>query len=291
MARDGEAARSRAGEDGSRRRRTSRLNIVARLSAGRDAAARRLIAAGFTPNGLTLAGCAATALAGAALVIGAGHAPLWEGSSCPVTRSVWPWVTTALLLMAYAGDFFDGPVARLGGMATPFGAVLDSSLDRISDLLLFFGCAVHFALTQHITYVALSLLAAGHAVLISYIKARAENMTTGLGVGFWQRGERCCLLLAAVFTGHVPAVLWLLGTLPATTVLLRLRRARRQLDAPASAAQPAAAVRLRRGSAAYGAVILMLLAFILAGPWLWPFLYGAVDPLQPSLARFVSRSS
>ena len=61
----------------------------------------------------------------------------------------------------------------------------------------------HFAWYGNITYVVLSIAALGNAVLISYVKARAENLVDHCGVGAWQRGERCVVFLFAAFVGYL----------------------------------------------------------------------------------------
>ena len=78
-----------------------------------------------------------------------------------------------------AMDVLDGAVARMGRLESGFGAVLDSTLDRLSDSAVFMACAVHFAWTGNVTYVCLSLMALANAYPISSVKARAENVVRG----------------------------------------------------------------------------------------------------------------
>lgn len=189
-----------------------------------DAVAASLIALGVTPNMLTAAGTVLTGLASVFLILGAGHAPVWEASRAIGPSSLWPLWAAIVLTVAFACDLLDGAVARVGNQRTEFGAFLDSTLDRFSDLFIFGGCAIHFAYTGNVTYAALSITAAANGVLISYVKARAENFVDDCGVGYWQRGERCGLFLAGAYFGHIPAALWLLGTLPITTVIHRIVR-------------------------------------------------------------------
>ena len=67
---------------------------------------------------------------------------------------------------------------------------------------------------SNVTFVLLSFLAAAGAVQVSYVKARGENLVEGLGVGFWQRGERIVALLVGAVSGSVATALLLLAVFP-----------------------------------------------------------------------------
>jgi CDP-diacylglycerol--glycerol-3-phosphate 3-phosphatidyltransferase len=267
------------------RRRGAGALVATAAGKLRDATAGSLITLGITPNTVTVAGLVLTALAAICLLTGAGHAPPWDVRRAPTPTSWWPLSGAVVLTVAFAADLLDGAMARLGGLTTRFGALLDSTLDRFSDLFIFLGCAIHFSLAGNVTYVTLSVTAAANAVLISYIKARAENLVDDCRVGYWQRGERCGLFLAAAYAGHIPAALWILSTLPIFTVVRRLTHAHR-LMTQARHWEPSGWVRhlmpwrQPRGSAGYYVCTGLTLAFVVAAPPLWPFLYGASDPLR-----------
>jgi phosphatidylglycerophosphate synthase len=258
----------------------------------RDAVARLLIRIGATPNVLTVAGCLLTAGAGVCLVLGAGHAAPWSTGRSPTITSWWPQVAALLLVLAFAMDLLDGAVARIGALSSRFGAVLDSSLDRFSDLFIFLGCAMHFAFHANITYVVWSAAAAANAVLVSYVKARAERFVDDCGVGYWQRGERCGVFLVGCCLGHVPAALWLLGTLPLLTVFRRLRHAHAMLTdvqpwEPGGLLRRIMPWRHPRGSPGYDLCTGLCLAFVIFGPHLWPGFWGQADPLGTVLRQVV----
>ena len=130
----------------------------------------------LTPNQLTLAGLALNILAGwiyagGILFVGGGVA-----------------------LLAGLGDLLDGPLARLTGKTSSFGAFLDSTVDRYSDFFLFGGVAFYFAREGSWGWF---LVAAGillGAFLTSYTKARAESLIPACSVGFLERAERVLLL-------------------------------------------------------------------------------------------------
>ena len=269
---------------------------ISRVASGLcDGIARVLIAWGVRPNAITAAGLVLAVCAAVWLVIGAGHAPPWEAGRAPTPASFQPLIAAVVLVLAGACDIIDGAVARVGNQRSPFGALLDSTLDRASELFIFGGCAIHFSLVGNITYVLLSVTAAANAVLISYVKARAENFIDHCGVGYWQRAERYGVVLLAACLGRVPAALWLLGTLPLLTVIGRLLHARRVMTGGASsesmAAEPSShrlvPRRHPRGSAGYLVSLALMAAYLFAGPLLWPALYGASDPVGAVLRKLI----
>lgn len=250
----------------------------------------RILRAGVTPNRLTLLNLALSVVTAALLTVSAGHAPPWERDA-PVPVSAWPMLTLAVMSLAFLIDLADGALARFSGRVTPFGAVLDSTLDRYSDLLIFGGCALHFSMRGNLTWTAASLLAGMHAVVISYAKARTENFVRTGNHGFWQRGERCILFTAGVATGHAAAALAILAVLPVTTVILRLRLAcdaLRDRDVRTGAGAPPPPREMRRGGPAYLAAMTAMIAWIGIAPRFWPAWYGTPDPLRTFLARLAS---
>jgi CDP-diacylglycerol--glycerol-3-phosphate 3-phosphatidyltransferase len=196
----------------------------------------------------------------------------------------------------------DGAVARVGRLGTRAGAVLDSSVDRFSDMAIYFGCFLYFArLTEpNLTYQVLALIALCNGVLISYVKARAEEMIDDCSVGYWLRGERFAAVLIGCTFGHIPAVLWQMSVSCLFTVARRMAFAYttvQALDAgrplPPRGPSPGWLGKLQlwrrpRGSVAYDIVTGAHIAFIIAGPLLWPALLGTgptADPLRALLGQ------
>jgi len=273
--------------------------VGASLSGLRDAVASGLLRRGATPNAITIVGLLFTTAAAAGLLFGAGHVwPLERrifGNVAESSASLWPLLTASCLTLAGAMDMLDGAVARLGGQRSSYGALLDSTLDRCGDGLLFAGCALHFTLSGNLTYVALSLNAGLIAMLISYVKARAESLGVDCEIGFWQRGERLTALLVAAWFGHVPAALWVLGTLPTLTFIARLKYACRQLAHAAHAHELVARAngpcappmnRRHKPEAAsraawwYDAVVVLHVLFFAIAPALFPIFTAGADPLR-----------
>jgi phosphatidylglycerophosphate synthase len=113
------------------------------------------------------------------------------------------------LCLALAGvlDILDGALARASGQVSPFGAFLDSVLDRYSDLLVLAGLVFLFARLGRLEVVVAVLLAVIGTVMVSYTRARAESIDVECRVGFMERGERMLvLILGALLDLLVPAI-------------------------------------------------------------------------------------
>lgn len=100
-------------------------------------------------------------------------------------------------------DIVDGHLARAKNLATPAGAFLDSTIDRISDGLVFSGCVAYYAGTP-IMYVALAVLVMSFTV--SYARSRGEVFGVTGSEGLMQRADRLAVLGMALafssFFGH-----------------------------------------------------------------------------------------
>jgi CDP-diacylglycerol---glycerol-3-phosphate 3-phosphatidyltransferase len=111
------------------------------------------------------------------------------------------------LMLAGALDILDGALARASGQVSPFGAFLDSVLDRYSDLLVLAGLMFLFARLGRLEVVVAVLLALIGTVMVSYTRARAESIDVECRVGFMERGERMLvLILGALLDLLVPAI-------------------------------------------------------------------------------------
>jgi CDP-diacylglycerol--glycerol-3-phosphate 3-phosphatidyltransferase len=257
--------------------------------------ATRLVRLGVRPNHLTVTGFVITLGAAACFAFGAGdHAP-YESAVEGVRRSYWPLLAAVFLILSNACDMLDGAVARIGNSGTPFGGVLDSTLDRCSDIATHLGICLFFAYHGNVTYMALAFLAMTNGYMVSYVKARAEDLIDDCTVGYWLRGERCAGMVLACLCSHVPAYLWIQAISPAFTVLARLRHAYRALtrgpavaDPPPRDARRGVLARFRhgyttRGTVPYDMVTFGCIASFTVAPWIHPFFYGTTDPLRSLL--------
>jgi CDP-diacylglycerol--glycerol-3-phosphate 3-phosphatidyltransferase len=130
-----------------------------------------------------------------------------------------------ILIIANLFDMLDGNVARLSGRVTKFGGFLDSSLDRVSDMVVFLGIIAFYASNrpQHsLLNTVLAGVAMMFSVMVSYTTARSEGMGVKANVGFLQRPERVVLLIIGALStwdwnsdfflfNRMPQVLWILA--------------------------------------------------------------------------------
>jgi CDP-diacylglycerol--glycerol-3-phosphate 3-phosphatidyltransferase len=132
-----------------------------------------------------------------------------------------------------AGGFFDlvdGVVARHRGIATRFGAFLDSTLDRWVDAVLMVGISVHYAREGAPQHVALAGLALAAMVLVSYSKARAELVLPTFEVGLLERAERVVILAAGAIFDLLVVALWIIAIGSAITAAQRIALAYREMQ-------------------------------------------------------------
>ena len=174
---------------------------------------RSLAQAGVSPDMVTVAGTVGATVS--ALVF------YPRGAFFVGTLFIWAFVMF---------DMVDGAVARAGGSSSRFGAVLDSSCDRIADAAVFSTLAWWFARNDQPALLAASLLCLVLGSLTSYIKARAEGAGFSCNVGIAERTERLIIVLVGTgLTGwpfrlpYVQAIaLWVLVVASTVTVVQRL---------------------------------------------------------------------
>lgn len=103
-----------------------------------------------------------------------------------------------IVLGASFFDMLDGALARSTNRVTKYGAVLDSSLDRVSEALLFGGIIAFYAIHPaplSTAIILLALIAMSASFLVSYVRARAEGAGLKCEVGLLTRAERIGLLV------------------------------------------------------------------------------------------------
>jgi CDP-diacylglycerol--glycerol-3-phosphate 3-phosphatidyltransferase len=120
-------------------------------------------------------------------------------------------------------DMVDGRVARATNQVTQFGGFFDSVMDRYSDVALFFGLLVYYARANRFFYVALVAFVMTSSLMVSYTRARAENMIKQCKVGFMERPERIVLVIIGALWNVMAPVLWVLAILSTITVIHRIR--------------------------------------------------------------------
>jgi CDP-diacylglycerol--glycerol-3-phosphate 3-phosphatidyltransferase len=138
-----------------------------------------------------------------------------------------------LLLPAGVLDVFDGGVARMRGEQSTFGAFLDSTLDRVSDAIVF-GCLFWSLAGQgRQTEAVLALCTLAISLAVSQIRAEGEALGVTLSEGLFQRLERyVAMMVGLTAPGALLPVLALLTALGGITILQRGWSAWRGLTAP-----------------------------------------------------------
>jgi CDP-diacylglycerol--glycerol-3-phosphate 3-phosphatidyltransferase len=190
------------------------LNVFARASVGRvtDPIGRWLVDRGVTPDVVTVLG-----------TLGTVAAAVWFLPRDEL--AIGAVVITAFVLF----DLVDGAMARARGRGTLFGAVLDSTCDRVADGALFAALAwwcLGVGGQRALGIAALLCLVAGQ--LVSYIKARAEGAGLTADGGLVERAERLIITLLGVFLEGIgvayalAVALWVLAAASVWTVGQRL---------------------------------------------------------------------
>ncbi len=127
-----------------------------------------------------------------------------------------------VILGAAVFDLTDGAVARSANKVTRFGAFLDSVMDRYSDLIILTGLLVHYARIDRFSYIVLTAVVMIGSVIVSYSRARSENLIPSCKVGFLERPERIVLLMIGALFDRMAAVLWVMAVLSNLTVVHRI---------------------------------------------------------------------
>jgi CDP-diacylglycerol--glycerol-3-phosphate 3-phosphatidyltransferase len=105
-----------------------------------------------------------------------------------------PIIAGFLVLISGLFDILDGALARLTNQATRFGALLDSTFDRISDAVILLGFLTLYIKSGGTIEIVLVFLALIASFLTSYVRARAEGLGANCPVGLFTRTERVIIL-------------------------------------------------------------------------------------------------
>jgi CDP-diacylglycerol--glycerol-3-phosphate 3-phosphatidyltransferase len=179
----------------------------------------RLIESRLTPNAISLTGLALCVVA-AVLV--------WEEEFL---------LGGIAFIVGSVCDTLDGRYSRMSGKGTPFGAFLDSTLDRIEEGIVLAAVAHHFSTDGDDLAVAAVVVAVLASLMVSYTRARAEALGVECKVGIADRAVRVVILSAGlVFAGLdllAPAV-YVLAALSTITVFQRIWHVRKELTRAAA---------------------------------------------------------
>jgi CDP-diacylglycerol--glycerol-3-phosphate 3-phosphatidyltransferase len=187
----------------------------------------KLIESRLTPNAISLTGLVGNVIA-AVLV--------WQR---------YFFLAGIAFILGSVCDTLDGRYSRMSGKGTPFGAFLDSTLDRVEEGIVLTAVAWYFSSTGDDLAVAAVVVAVLFSLMVSYTRARAEALGVECKVGLASRAIRVVILSAGLlfakgaslgdFELLAPAV-YVLAVLTVFTTFQRIFHVRKQLSAGRSAA-------------------------------------------------------
>lgn len=143
-------------------------------------------------------------------------------------------VAGLITTIAALADVLDGAIAKAQNRKSKWGSLFDSTMDRLTDALIFLPIAWLYGTSPDISgresrWVALlALVALVSGFLVSYVKARAESLGFDCNVGLAERAERVILVIIGLVLDLVPVVLAILAALSIVTFMQRLFHVYRQ---------------------------------------------------------------
>ena len=170
-----------------------------------DPITRVLAGLGISPNHLTIVGFLIGLTSAVLIAEGYGR------------------IGAMVILLSGLFDALDGALARNTGRVTEFGGFLDSVLDRYVDIAIFTSLGF-YGVNWFLVILALS-----GALMVSYTRARAENMIERCDVGVAERGERLLIVVLGLLTGFVWQSVALVALLAHITAIQRVLHTRRML--------------------------------------------------------------
>ncbi len=186
----------------------------------RELARNRLIESRLTPNAISITGLIGNLIA-AALIL--HHDFVLAGVA---------------FILGSVCDMFDGRYSRMSGKGTPFGAFLDSTLDRVEEGVVLAAVAAWFAQEGNDFAVGATVIAVVGSYMVSYTRARAEALGVECKVGIASRAVRVVILSAGLVFGAeelIPGLdllepaIYVMAALTVFTALQRVLHVRRQL--------------------------------------------------------------
>ena len=165
---------------------------------------RAFAASGINPNVLTVIGFAINVLAAYLFAYGYFR---WAG---------------ATVFLAGLFDMLDGRVARLSNRSRPSAASSIPFSTATPTSCVMIGLLVFYGRINRFWYVTLVAVAMIGSVMVSYTRARAENLIPSCKVGFLERPERVVLIIIGAVFDRMAPVLWIIAVLSTLTVIHRV---------------------------------------------------------------------
>jgi CDP-diacylglycerol--glycerol-3-phosphate 3-phosphatidyltransferase len=174
----------------------------------------------LTPNQLTAAGVS--------LCLGASVLVYFENRH----QLLLFWLGAAAFIVGSILDILDGALARAGDKATPFGAFVDSTTDRMGEAAMLGAIGLVLIRHGHEFALGATFAAVAGSFLVSYTRARAEALGLRGDVGISSRAERVVIISAGLVLapwGALPWAIYILAASAWVTVLQRVLYVRKQL--------------------------------------------------------------
>jgi len=133
-----------------------------------------------------------------------------------------------LVLVSGLFDLLDGALARFTKQSTKFGAILDSTVDRISEAAILCGLLIWYIPQGANFEIVLIFVVLIGSFLVSYIRARAEGLGWQCQVGLFSRAERVIVLAIGLLVNQIFIALCVLVVFVFITVIQRLVYLRKQ---------------------------------------------------------------
>ncbi|HCT75768.1 MAG TPA: CDP-alcohol phosphatidyltransferase [Micromonosporaceae bacterium] len=196
------------------------LGVTVKAATARllDPLGQALLRAGISPNMVTWIGTAGV-VAGSVFLTAQGR------------------FVAAVVVITLCGltDVMDGAMARARGTSSRYGALLDSTMDRVADGAIFSALIWWFAFHEGDRWTVLAtMICLVSGQVVSYVKARAEGLGMSCQVGLVERAERLIIVgVGALVTGFgadwgLPAALWIVAVGSIFTVGQRMVHVARQ---------------------------------------------------------------
>ena len=141
-----------------------------------------------------------------------------------------------MVILAGICDVLDGHLARETNKMSKYGALIDSTIDRYSEMLMFLGLAMYYHKSGSYLPLVIILAITG-SILVSYTRARAEGLDIQCKVGMMQRQQRIMTLIAGTFLAAIPHIgdlimtvtIWFIAVTTNLTVVQRIVHIRKEL--------------------------------------------------------------
>jgi CDP-diacylglycerol--glycerol-3-phosphate 3-phosphatidyltransferase len=186
----------------------------------REIARNRLIESRLTPNAISMAGLVGNVIA-----------------AVLVTQRLFLLAGLAFVIGSVM-DTLDGRYSRMSGKGTPFGAFLDSTLDRVEEGIVLTAVGAYFASQGNEFAVAAVVAAVLFSLMVSYTRARAEALGVECKVGLATRAIRVVILSIGLLFAEIVDIadrsllewsIYALALLTIVTTLQRVAHVRREL--------------------------------------------------------------